>query len=250
MRTPSPRHGFTLIELLVVIAIIAILASLLLPALKQAREAAASISCLGSVRQVNLGMLMYAGDHDGQLPRYYGNDHRWPVLVDQYIGGSWNEAESGLGEFLYTASPAWTGCPKMRPLYQNPGYSWMPGAAPWQSHYGAPHHDVADTHDNVTILGYNLSRIDKPVANALAMDTYFRYSSAQVHGWKSGYSLFNFVFRSRYNHNWGLGFGVSRHKANYCINVSFVDGHAKTYSYDTLDNYRYELFDFYKGNLF
>ena len=62
------RHGFTLIELLVVISIIALLISILLPALKHARETARGIVCMANLSQVQLATLLYADDHDGYLP--------------------------------------------------------------------------------------------------------------------------------------------------------------------------------------
>ena len=61
--------GFTLIELLVVIAIIAILAAILFPVFARAREKARQTSCLSNVKQITLGIRMYAMDYDETMVR-------------------------------------------------------------------------------------------------------------------------------------------------------------------------------------
>lgn len=62
------RSGFTLVELLVVIGIIALLSAILFPVFAKAREKARQTSCLSNQRQLAQSILLYAQDHDEQLP--------------------------------------------------------------------------------------------------------------------------------------------------------------------------------------
>ncbi|HAI10772.1 MAG TPA: hypothetical protein DCM28_03650 [Phycisphaerales bacterium] len=66
------RQGFTLIELLVVISIVSLLISILLPALKSAREAGRAALCLSNLRQLSTATVVYTNDYNGTLPFGFG----------------------------------------------------------------------------------------------------------------------------------------------------------------------------------
>lgn len=78
----QPLNAFTLIELLVVISAISLLISLLLPALRGARDSARTAVCASNLRQTGIGVQMYASDYDDQLP---------PALIGSMTSGDWHK---------------------------------------------------------------------------------------------------------------------------------------------------------------
>ncbi len=116
-------RAFTLIELLVVIAIIAILAAILFPVFAQAKAAAKKTASLSGLKQVALGLQMYAADYDDvavpqygyatpALPNLYHNENTWVGRTFPYVKNRniyFDKTISEIGD--------------MNALYQDPYYS-------------------------------------------------------------------------------------------------------------------------------
>ena len=78
--------GFTLIELLVVIAIISILMSIMLPALKKAKNLATIAECSNNLKQQALACVNYSGDYDASWPWTTRHTNLWMIGLAPYLG--------------------------------------------------------------------------------------------------------------------------------------------------------------------
>jgi prepilin-type N-terminal cleavage/methylation domain-containing protein/prepilin-type processing-associated H-X9-DG protein len=123
--TPT-RRAFTLIELLVVIAIIAILAAMLLPALAAAKASAYKTQCASNLKQLGLGISLFAGDHQEMFPPAGDYTLRkdtltWDSYINYYIGSHVDLATLDDGDLDVDVSPPLLRCPADR----GPDAGWV-----------------------------------------------------------------------------------------------------------------------------
>lgn len=86
---PAHLRGVTLLELLAVVATLGVLAALLLPAVAKAQARARAVHCLSNLRQLGLGLQMYAeSDAFGRLPPDPRGYHApaWVMDLGPYLG--------------------------------------------------------------------------------------------------------------------------------------------------------------------
>lgn len=148
----SVAPGFSLVELIVVMSIVVVLVGLLLPSLREVREATRRLQCGNHIRMLGIGIIAYGGDFAERLP--YSQHAERKVLRD-LMALTVAEPEprfDGLGLLLpfqgrgYVDSPSCFFCPshcgeheaeRNMPLLARPGPSRIFGNYHYRGHLAA-----------------------------------------------------------------------------------------------------------------
>ena len=211
------KKNFTLIELLVVIAIIAILAAILLPALGKARDKGHAASCQSNLKQIAMGLTLYADDSDQYAPWGYGPGGTFNYYLYPYVGGGAYPADHSNAK------------PVEFPIYQcsKARYKYMYTMDHAISSYG--YNGMAYAYNKkrvVPIFGYNknhpskLTSIPQPAVCFSFADGRLNLSaSASTSEWGGG------SYPST-----APGYDAQedpKYRHNNCVNAAYFDGHVE-----------------------
>jgi prepilin-type N-terminal cleavage/methylation domain-containing protein/prepilin-type processing-associated H-X9-DG protein len=202
--------GFTLVELLVVIGIIALLISVLLPALNSARASAASVACQSQLRQVGIGLQLYANAYNNWFPNYT-------------MAGSWDNAAEAMAEakgpldwqlylYPYVTKPEATGtnygvwhCPSDQEYPPDGIYTYRNVKS-----YGGNTH-LNDFYVSANFHYRKRNKVKRSVETITALDANYENYGAAINKWRGGLGLW-----PSFRHG---------SKKNATANILYVDGH-------------------------
>ncbi|MBI4028370.1 MAG: type II secretion system protein [Verrucomicrobia bacterium] len=235
-RPLSPPKGFTLIELLVVIAIISILASLLLPGLKQAREAAKRVHCLNNMKQIHTTLVLYANDNDGWFPPVYWGD--CTTLVADNVGaipyGGWLDSY-----FPYPTHTRILRCPGMNPAITGDGNPYWGGGPAYNPYHWTTYRFLAATSDYgpfaTTFYGWYVPYASTPTSTWRAPCPNINFPGQTISGYYVAPAAEQPAILDAYDQNagrWGqYGRSGCIDRSNHWQmngeNIVFVDGHGE-----------------------
>ena len=211
MKNRSTR-GFTLIELLVVIAIIAILAAILFPVFAQAREKARQTTCLSNLRQVGLGLQMYAQDYDEVLPTSSNGESHFadPKAPTNFLSAL----------IPYSKSKQIFVCPTS--IDANTVYKGS----------GCTEISCSSLHGNAAVMGRTLSVMPNPADIVYLDENRFRWNVAWLRP-----AIVDVKARKFQYWHWDQGpekIEQYNNVHNNGANLVYVDGHAKYKAFKTI----------------
>ena len=216
------RRGFTLIELLVVIAIIAILAAILFPVFARAREKARMASCQSNVKQLALGILMYAQDYDERTCGAYGNSSR-------YTG---NNIPRGPVSNRGGTSSWWFWADMIFPYIKNRQVYICPSLPGGRCRYDGNQDALNGNHNTP---GRMLAWHKRPAEHIMLYDSYSIRSCGRPHGYRldgNGPWAYCYGTPAVDENKFAAGnqYAQDHERHNGQCNYSFMDGHVKSLS--------------------
>ncbi len=254
------RRAFTLVELLVVISVIAVLMGILLPALSGARKSARSLVCLANVKRLALAGVMYA-QTNGAFPPHrmkrrnfsdpynfvnkYGRDRpRWQWFFDQGVGpvidpSGWVKRQGDIftdGDTLMMTNEYFI-CPEFR----HPQYSVHDIR---NGSYGYNYQYLGNARDRPDLGQFQNfpvaeSSIERPAMTIVVGDGRGSGYPHGPHSYKLDPPKIALSTGAIYFGNWKEPTIEQQHcpaedRHNRKVNVSFLDGHAKSMTLDDL----------------
>ncbi len=204
------RKAFTLIELLVVVSIIALLISILLPALRAARENALAIQCMSNQRQMANSVNAYAIDYVDLLPPFRSNQttpystdpYFFQYLPAYYASNAFNISRCPSDDLTLDLDPS-----RMRGPYPRPESGIK------DVYYSYAQNTRAPRYKSETVPG---KRVDwyspgllKEIVSPSSFGYYFETAQSALLAQSTPINYFRF-----------------QHSNNTTMNIAFIDGHA------------------------